>query len=95
MTGAFVGAEEALRLGLVNHVVPHAGLLPFAGRLAAEIADQPAVHEVLTIYEAGADLSLEAALALEMRHFAASAWDNDEFRARGEATTSRELDLDR
>src|SRR5262245_787761 len=38
LTGNFLTAEEALRLGLVNHVVPHADLLPFARRLAADIA---------------------------------------------------------
>ena len=30
LTGNFVSADEALRLGLVNHVVPHEELLPFA-----------------------------------------------------------------
>ena len=30
VTGAFVDADEALRLGLVNHVVPHDDLLSFA-----------------------------------------------------------------
>jgi enoyl-CoA hydratase/carnithine racemase len=37
-TGAFVDAAEALRIGLVNHVVPHAELLPTAHRLAAAVA---------------------------------------------------------
>ncbi len=37
-TGNFVDAEEALRWGLVNHVVPHDELLPFCPRLAADIA---------------------------------------------------------
>jgi enoyl-CoA hydratase len=94
MTGDFVDAHEALRLGLVNHLVAHDDLLPFVGRLAASVADTPAVREVLAIYEQGEDLGLEAALALEMRHFAASAWDTDDFRVKGEATAARDRDRD-
>src|SRR5262249_17287933 len=43
VTGNFVDAEEALRVGLVNHVVPHDDLLPFVQRLAADIAATGAV----------------------------------------------------
>src|SRR5947208_10016413 len=39
ITGNFVGAEEALRIGLVNHVVPHDELLPTTRMLAGQIAD--------------------------------------------------------
>ncbi len=39
MTGNFVDAATALRIGLANHVVPHADLLPFALQLAAQIAE--------------------------------------------------------
>jgi enoyl-CoA hydratase len=39
ITGNFVDADEALRLGLVGHVVPHERLLPFVGQLAADIVD--------------------------------------------------------
>jgi enoyl-CoA hydratase len=38
LTGNFLGADDALRLGLVNHVVPHDELLPTARTLAADIA---------------------------------------------------------
>jgi enoyl-CoA hydratase len=38
LTGNFFTAADALRFGLVNHVVPHEELLPFARRLAADIA---------------------------------------------------------
>jgi len=46
LTGNFLTADEALRLGLVNHVVPHEELLPFTRRLAADIAgnDQDSVR---------------------------------------------------
>jgi enoyl-CoA hydratase len=40
MTGNFVDADTALRIGLANHVVPHDELLPFAAGLAAAIAEQ-------------------------------------------------------
>ena len=40
LTGNFVDAETALRIGLVNHVVPHDELLPFAIELATAIAEQ-------------------------------------------------------
>jgi len=39
MTGNFVDAQTALRIGLANHVVPHAEVVPFALRLAENIAD--------------------------------------------------------
>ena len=41
LSGNFVDAETALRIGLVNHVVAHADLLPFSLDLAASIAEQP------------------------------------------------------
>ena len=41
-TGNFLGAEEALQFGLVNHVVPHDELLPFTRALAADIAGNEA-----------------------------------------------------
>lgn len=41
LSGNFVDAATALRIGLVNHLVPHEELLPFAMRLAQSIAEQP------------------------------------------------------
>jgi enoyl-CoA hydratase len=48
LTGNFVTAEEALSLGLVNHVVPHDQLLPVAHQLASDIVsnDQRGVHQL-------------------------------------------------
>ena len=40
MTGNFVDAATALRIGLANHVVAHDELLPFARQLGAAIAEQ-------------------------------------------------------
>jgi len=52
LTGNFLSAEEAHALGLVNHVVPHAELLPFARSLAADIVsnDQRGVRRLLAHY---------------------------------------------
>jgi len=52
-TGNFVDAATALAWGLVNHVVPHEDLLPFARRLAADIvsSDRRAVAAILATYE--------------------------------------------
>ena len=53
-TGNFIGAAEALALGLVNHVVAHDDLIPFTRRLAADIVgnDQAALRQVRTTYAA-------------------------------------------
>jgi len=53
-TGNFLNAEEALRFGLVNHVVPHAELLPFTRSLAADLSgnDQDGVRQVRATYAA-------------------------------------------
>jgi len=58
-TGNFMGAEEALHFGLVNHVVPHAELMPFTRRLALDIVgnDQPGVRQMKATY---AQISAEA-----------------------------------
>ncbi len=52
-TGNFVGAEEALRLGLVNHVVAHDDLLAFTRRLAADIVgnEQDGVRAIRHTYD--------------------------------------------
>jgi enoyl-CoA hydratase len=68
LTGNFLTAADALAFGLVNHVVPHEELLPFARRLAGDIAgnDQEAVRALLRHYRrvAGA-ASLDEAHLLE------------------------------
>lgn len=51
-TGNFMGADEALAFGLVNHVVPHDELLPFTRSLAADIVgnDQAGVRQIRATY---------------------------------------------
>ena len=52
LTGNFLTADEAFRLGLVNHVVAHDDLLPFARTLAGDIVsnDQRGVRRLLQHY---------------------------------------------
>ena len=52
LTGNFLTADEALRFGLVNHVVAHDELLPFALRLAADVVsnDRRGVRRLMQHY---------------------------------------------
>jgi len=71
MTGAVIDAREALRIGLVDEVVPAAELMTRAEALAEEIAAQTpgAVAEVIRVVDEGLDLPLEKALGLEAEAF--------------------------
>jgi enoyl-CoA hydratase len=71
MTGDQVGAAEALRIGLVDAVVPHAELLQKCYEVAKRIAANGplAVAEVKRLIHDGQSASLEHALALEQRSF--------------------------
>ena len=92
LTGNFVGAEEALQLGLVNHVVPHDELLPFARGLAADIVsnDQTGVRRLLEHYR-----RLPNAATLDDEHliegYMAEMWQRDtgEMADRRRAVTER------
>jgi enoyl-CoA hydratase len=93
ITGNFVAADEALRIGLVNHVVPHDELVPFARKLAADVAATPAVSEVLRLYARGDGMSLADALALEADHVTRrTGFDPEAFGAAGRATAARQRD---
>jgi len=52
LTGNFLTADEALRCGLVNHVVAHDELLPFARHVAADVVsnDQTSVRRLMQHY---------------------------------------------
>jgi len=68
LTGNFVPAHEAERLGLVNHVVAHDELLPFARALAGDIVtnDQVGVQRLVQHYRAVANAgTLDEAHLLE------------------------------
>jgi enoyl-CoA hydratase len=73
MTGDMVNAEEALRIGLVNAVVPHAELLPRVRETAKKIASKGplAIAAVKRVVARGADVPLQTANELEATAFAA------------------------
>lgn len=65
LTARVVSAEEARRIGLANHVVPHDELLPFAQQLAEQVPGTTAVGDVLRLYERGEATWSAAAMELE------------------------------
>jgi len=71
-TGDTIAADEALRVGLVNAVVPHAELLPRVREVAGKIAGKGrlAVAQCKRVLFAGADVPLDVANALETQGFA-------------------------
>jgi enoyl-CoA hydratase len=71
LTGAMVDAAEALRIGLVDEVVPAEKLADRATELARLIAGMPplAVAAAIEAVGRGADLPLDEALALEAEIF--------------------------
>jgi enoyl-CoA hydratase len=73
MTGDMVNAEEALRIGLVNAVVPHADLLPRVREVASKIASKGplAIAAAKRVILRGADVPLPTANELEATAFAA------------------------
>ncbi len=64
-TGRFVGAEEALRIGLVDRVVPAADVYTAARDLAAQLARGPAL--ALRAAKEAVDTGLEVDLATGLR----------------------------
>ena len=91
VTGNFIDAAEAHRLGLVNHVVPHADLLPTALRLAGDITggDPRAVAALNDTYRDVAGLPLEQGLALERQRFSAWEYNPADIEARRAAIADR------
>jgi enoyl-CoA hydratase len=89
ITGNFVDAEGALRIGLVNHLVPHDELLTRAVALARDISSQPAVREVLRLYARNEGLSLSEALAMERDWTVHRTHDPDAFRSLGQEAARR------
>jgi enoyl-CoA hydratase/carnithine racemase len=71
LTGDMIEAEQALRLGLVNQVVPAERLEETARALAKKIAakSMPAIRAALRTIGGGLDVSLPDGLALEAEVF--------------------------
>ena len=80
-TGKKIDAQEALRLGIANHIVPADELLPEARKLAAEIAAGPATALAMTkmLLNKSSDTTFEQ--MLEYESFAQTlAYSTDEYR---------------
>jgi enoyl-CoA hydratase len=73
LTGDMIGAEEALRVGLVNAVVPGGELLARARATAEKIASKGplAIAQCKRVLLRGADVPLPVAAELEAQAFAA------------------------
>lgn len=71
-TGDAIGAEEALRIGLVNAVVPRAELMTKVKEVAGKIAKKGrvAVAQCKRVIFSGEDIPLDNANALETQAFA-------------------------
>ena len=72
MTGDMVDAETALRIGLVNAVVPHAELMTKVREVAQKIAGKAplAIAQCKRVLERGLDVPLPIANELEAQAFA-------------------------
>src|SRR5581483_11781408 len=70
-TGNRIGASEALRLGLVDHVVPMSQLMSKCEAIAAEICKSAplAVQRIKYVALHGLDLPLADGLRLEREHY--------------------------
>jgi enoyl-CoA hydratase len=79
LTGEIISAEEALRIGLVNHVYEPAELLPAAEALAKKIiANAPlAVRYTMEVIERGSDMPLAEGQYLETTLFGLCAATED------------------
>ena len=92
VTSAFVDAHEALRIGLVNHVVPHEQLEAFARGLAASVSLSSAVGDMLELYRRSEELSVAGALASEAAFSAGRRYDVAAFAAAGRSLAKRQSD---
>jgi 2-(1,2-epoxy-1,2-dihydrophenyl)acetyl-CoA isomerase len=66
MTGEMIAAEEALRLGMVNHVVPDAELMATTLKLAAAIAEKSPL--ALRLLKKGMHQTLEQSLDAMLKY---------------------------
>ena len=91
LTGNFIDATEAHRLGLVNHVVQHEDLLPMSLRVAGDIAggDARTVAALNETYRDVAALPLGEGLAIERERFSVWEYNPADIEARRAAIAAR------
>ncbi len=79
LSGEIIDAQTALRIGLVDRVVPHDELMPASKRLASTIAEKAplAIAACKHAINAGAHLSMEDALEFEALAFGTLVATND------------------
>jgi len=72
LTGEMISAQRAYEIGLVNRVVPQAGLMEAAREMARKILEKApvALRIAKSVMNRGIDLDLESACALEANAFA-------------------------
>jgi enoyl-CoA hydratase len=79
LTGDAISAEEALLIGLINHVVPAHDLLPACLRMADLIAENSAVAVTASLRAVtrGLNVSIDEGLAIEAAQFMIAAASQD------------------
>lgn len=74
LTGDNIGADEALRIGLVNKVVDSDKLIEETEKLAQKIAAKSSIQTdfIKSLVNKGADIDLHSACSLEISYFSSS-----------------------
>jgi enoyl-CoA hydratase len=93
-TGNFLDAAEALQFGLVNHVVAHEELIPFARKIATDIIsnDQAGVRQIRATYAAVVATTVDEGWKVEAtdaRAWQSASFDKDEVARRRAAIVER------
>ncbi|HEX5267826.1 MAG TPA: enoyl-CoA hydratase [Acidimicrobiales bacterium] len=94
VTGNFVDAATALQWGLVNHVVAHEELIPFARQLAVDATtiDQRAVQRMLRTYDEVTSTTAREGWDIELQvstEWEGAGYDRSEIEARRQAIVDR------
>ena len=91
-TGNFLTADEALHVGLVNHVVAHGDLMPFVRQIASDIVgnEQAGVRQIRSTYAAiNAETDGWAIEASDSRNWQRAMFSPDQVAARRAAIQAR------
>jgi enoyl-CoA hydratase/carnithine racemase len=90
MTGAFITADEALRIGLSNRIVPDGHLVPVARELCEQLATGPSLALGMTKHAIDSEASMDLMTALEAEaRMQASLMTHADFREAYEAFVAK------